>query len=201
MALKRRPRQMTFRGLKRRIERDEKKELQRTLGRWNNFQTVGIETIGSSSLGTNLDLPLPPNSATKKTEIYAMDSQICIHYSQSSSAGVPIMGALGVCHVRPGQRFQDFAGVNLALPQGTDENQIARFRAFIPFTLVPPLNTSAGQPWAVTIIPYRFFRGRRITLNVSEKLTMLMMFGRSTTSGARINITWHGRYRYIAPSI
>lgn len=189
MALARKPRQLTFKGLKRRMEREERRVEQKELGRWYGVNQTQKTTISATQKGGWTTLQEP--GGTKST-LYAVDLLINL-YAENTTVEFPIRGALMVCHVRKGQAVSDFMGPNQALPTGDQQDALARPRAFLPFVVLPQ-DTS---PYQMTVIPYRLFRGRRITLLTGEQLSFAHVYAPDTPNGLSIHLAIHGRYRYI----
>lgn len=194
MATTRRPRQMTFRGLKRRIDREERRVEQKTLGQWWGIDYNQTLTTGPTARGVGMTLTTPEGSpATDKIEIYAVDSLISILCTSKSNT--PIVGALLACHVRHGQASSDFVAAQGAMPKGLEFQPRARARAYLPFTVMPLQDQ--GDSGSNLVIPYRPFRGRRLTLLDGEQLVIRLALSATSQDGISLKIAWHGRYRYI----
>jgi len=185
MAVKRQ--QLTFRGLKRRMERDEQRDLKRTQGRWYYPHEVVTDDILPSDLSVDITLPTPQDHGIL---IYGMDLILSITFQASEPAGTTLLGALQVCHIRPGQTKSDFLAANGALPSGEEAQSLARPRSFLPFWLQNEQND-----YRSAVIPYRFFRGHQIRLNPGEFLSYQWAF--PTTSTGKVTARMGGRYRYI----
>jgi len=199
MPVQRRPRQMTFRGLKRRIERDEKRDMQRTLGRWWGVFGQVSETVTGTSYACNYTLSTPANNGI---EIYGMDLLIQLRFEKADDgpSNYFASGALMVCHVRSGQTWEDFLTSDDAVPVSAGWDDKARPRSFVPLALnlYEPDSGESSSQYATLVIPYRFFRGRRIRLLDNEDLVFVFaLYDTSRFVGNVLKMQVSGRYRYI----
>jgi len=202
MAVRRRATQMTFRGLKRRIERDEKRDMQRTLGRWWGVFGQVSETVTGTNYAVNYKITTPSNNGI---EIYGMDLVIQMRFEKEDAgpSNYFASGALMVCHVREGQSYEDFLTSDQAVPVSAGWDDRARPRAFIPLALnlYEPDGGESSSQYATIVIPYRFFRGRRIRLLDSEELHLVFaLYDTSRFIGNTLKMQVSGRYRYIVKS-
>jgi len=190
MALKKRPfRRKTPRTTRNMIRRIDEQIERKTLGKWYGVNESSTLTTGSSKFGLFIPLPRPSN----KVEIYGMDLLMSLVVDQGDNDSNIIQGALMVCHDREGQDPADFVGPNESMPTSDGWDNLARPRAFLPWTLI-------GQPGIsqrVAIIPYRFFRGSKILLNPAQRLLFYCCTAGDTPAGLKIEFAIHGRYRFI----
>lgn len=197
---RRRPRQMTFRGLKRRMDREAHKVEQKEMGQWFGVAYTSSFTTSATKYGNGMTLSNPEGApSASKVEIYGVDLLVTLRAQTTSD--VAIQGALMVCHIRHGQAFTDFLAANESMPEGTEQQNRARPRAFLPFALMPPLNTQGGDYQASAIIPYRPFRGRRLVVLGGETIVIGIALTRDTPAGVKLFGGLHGRYRYIVPRV
>lgn len=180
-------RQLTFRGMQRRIKRDEQREEKRTLGRWWGFDVSASDAIGPSDLSVDLTLPTPDDPGIL---IYGMDALLAIRYTGTSKTYKALVGSLMVCHIRPGQTKSDFLAANNGLPSGSQWEGLARPRSYINFFI-----EDVDSDRHAAVIPFSFFRGHQIRLLKGEFISFIWAFPIASAGNVEASIS--GRYRYI----
>lgn len=180
----------------RRVARNvERRDERKTLGRWHGVNVYQQFTTATASKVFSRQLLSTGNQ--KSVTIYGMDLlfSMQVQTTSPSTSAEPLRGYLMIGHMRAGQVVNDFVfsrdGQNAA-PEGDEFNQVARSRAFVPFTLTQQL-----LPQRHVVIPYKFFRGHQIRILPNENLAFIWAFVRNTASGVPIGVGIHGRYRYI----
>lgn len=189
---------MTFRGLKRRMERDERRELQKELGRWYYVSQTVEDTITTADGSVIWNLPLIQDPLTRKVTVYGVDLLVSLRMLTVTPKDVH--GAFVTFKRRAGQSANDFFGTNGYIRPGTDQDARARFRSFLPIYLTgSPVSAGGGNIHQQVVFPFRLFRGNRLLLNPSEFFAMGFVFytGFTPVASMEVSASISGRYRYI----
>lgn len=196
--VERRARQLTFRGMKRRLATEERKQLQRNLGQWIYSSNTFEATLTNSDKSVLLLSLVAPGTATvqEKNEMYHPSGLfgVALKAISGSSAAV-YSGAVIVMNTRPGQTPRDFLGQNSSLPSGNEEGNIgARFEGYFPFIL----SNKAGGDGSMLRIPVHLCFGRagRKTVKPNHATRMYLVFDRGTTN-LTLQISYAARWRQI----
>jgi len=196
--VERRARQLTFRGMKRRLATEERRQLQRNLGQWiyssNTFEAT-LTNSNKSVLLLTLSAP-GTTSVQEKNEMYNPSGFFGVALKTiSGSAATVYSGAVIVMNIRPGQTPTDFLGSNSSLPSGNEEGNIdARIEGYFPFVL----SNKAGGDGSMLRVPSHLCFGRagRKTLKPNHSSRMYLVFDRGTPN-LSLQISYAARWRQI----
>lgn len=194
-AYRRRPRQMSFKDLDRRIKRDEVKTSQREFGRWNNVYIASVFNLNATTRGGQI-MNIGPGGLTTspKTTYYGFDGLISLTVKSPNSQA--LCGYLAQWTAHEGQNTSDFwDGTGFVPLSGVDANAKARITKFLPFTLLGDENATRGS----VVIPWQALLPKRKLLKPSEHL--VNGFGVYGAAVISITVQCLGRYRYIEGTV
>lgn len=195
----RKPRQMTFDQLQRKIKRDEWRALMKTEAKWEY-----VEGSGSIALGANRIVQLAVFTAgdKKKTSVYAVDVLVTLNLTSYGTEAVT--GAIIGMNIKPGMALKDafvVSGNNLRLPKNAAEAApLARFAQWLPLSMVEQSSANAGEVRASMAFPLaQLLRRGRLNLLPGESYSIaLCVHG---TAALNFKFQFGGRYRAIQEDI
>jgi len=202
----RKARQMTFRGLQRRIDRDERRQLRRSQGQWFGLASRTTINLSGSTHGAEIFFPVPganavaASRADSKVEIYGLDVLLSVQAIQASGASGPTTGAIVVCHYRAGQSGSNYVPSNGAFPVGVQPQGLARPKKVVPFTIFPPISSSGGNSNANVVMPIAALVGKAFTLVEDEAMAFNFALDSTQSPHPDFQVALLGRYRYIKPN-
>lgn len=177
-------------GFKRAVETLDRRELERTLGRWHVFEAaVTLDTSKDDKVV--LEIPMPWGAGTpdvRGIEIYGMDSLITL--LATGSAGNAI--TLGVMTATKVKGATPIASVPDPGTAATANEWPWRFWVMWALT-----NQGTGVLNKMMNIPFSFFRGRRLTLMEDEKFYLIFSRLNTDQNVGAVSVHWTGRYRFI----
>lgn len=185
----RRARQLTFRGMQRRMERSEKRSERMTLGRWAGVDSGQTDTLTNTVRGgTIFNLP----AYSSKTTFYGWDAVVSVTVDPDTGTTAQRGQILG-CHVREGQSVTDFFASTGYKPNvsSADWQTHARASKMIPMVLIGDDSSTRGS----LVVPLRLLMPKTLVLKRNESYSVA--YGFAGTVGVKIEIQVHGRYRFV----
>lgn len=187
-------RRMPYKGLKRKLERDERRELQKTEGKWFHFAifNVGLQVSPAGATAVERELPKPfPDPLT----IYGMDALMSFQFSGTNQPGAVIAGATGAYKLKTGMIAGDVPNpFDMKLGSADLSNSWA-WRWWMPWVVNCE---NDAQERSFMVQPLKFWASKdRIRLLSGENF--LLAFGGRSSAGSAVfvRISIFGRYRYL----
>lgn len=200
-----RRRTMTYKGLTKQIDKDERRALRRTQGQWWSWSVDASFALSATQRGIELMIPVPgangvpSGEADDKVEMYGIDAILGIQVGSNESTGGVVLGALFNCHYRKGQTKSDYAVSSLTHPEGVQLQGLARPRRYVPFVIMQPLSSDQGNYGSSLAMPLAAVVGKSFTLVEDENMAIILTLDNNTPVGTVINFGIVGRCRYIKP--
>lgn len=187
MAAKRQ--QLTFRGLQRRMERQERRSERTMLGRWGGLDQGQVITLTTTLRGGAI---FTIAGQTTKTSFYSWDGALSLAIGQDTAT--EFRGQILGTHVREGQSVGDFWASSNFRPNlsSADWQTHARASKFLPVILIGTEEATRGG----MVIPLSVLVPKNLVLKRNE--SYVVSFGLAGTGVAKISVQAHGRYRFVA---